>query len=212
MFFVFCFFANSSVWLGGDIATNTLCFTSHKKSDWKQTFWQLYSCHPQKQKKSRGELKYCYVHGEKGEKFKNYKCEKRGGGTWIVGGFLKELPVWRKGCDYEFFRRWSYTGGREPLSLFTGEGCILVWHASGDVFGFFFLCVLYRVGRCDPGAPCLCGTESPNVTLAQYGAPAHAPRGRRGEQCSPGQYSRWIIRGDDIPSMACVPVPTGREK
>ena len=32
--------------------------------------------------------------------------------------------------DCECFRRWSYTGGREPLSLFTGEGCILMWHAS----------------------------------------------------------------------------------
>ena len=36
--------------------------------------------------------------------------------------------------------------GREPPSLFTGEGCILVWHTSGDVFGFFF-CVCFIPGR-----------------------------------------------------------------
>ena len=61
-------------------------------------FRQLYSCHPQciKQKKSRGELKYCYT-GKEVQRITGVR-KKRGGGKNMNGGrILKDYRYEKRG-------------------------------------------------------------------------------------------------------------------
>ena len=92
-----------------------------------------------KTEKFKGELISTVTQGKGREFQRKYRCEKGKGGKRRQDNFTAEYRCERKKgggenyrCerDCECFRRWSYTGGREPLSLFTGEGCILMWHAS----------------------------------------------------------------------------------